>query len=485
MTPMKTTFGRLMRLASWLLVFGLLCSLAVDHSGFRGVLQAAAVIDDSWTEDVAAALRQAQRERKDVLMLFTGSDWCPPCIRLEKEILSQSEFLNEITRDFVLVKLDFPRNSPQAESITEQNQEWSRQFGVNAFPTLFLLDYQAKPFAIAGFSDDSVANYVKMLQTSREIRIQRDDKLKQAAAAEGLDRARFLDQALSLMRQELANLYYPELVAEIVELDRKDELGLRTKWNSAAEAELRKAILTDVMIISRLEEPASAIAFIDEVLEEIEFPIADHLSILNIKLNLLREMQDLDGAFELLEQMIGLPGVTVDSQQRLMVKQAFVKAGLAKADDGLKGGLDDGLKLLEQRLAQFPGSVHLLKARGELLDAGGKFEQALAAYEAAITQAKALPDLLIELISAKADTLFELGQEADALTTLDNFIEDARQPADLRAQALLHKSLMMRDRNRVRQARLAENRAVEIVPSSQQQREIQNLVERLRGKFDD
>ncbi|MGB1930549.1 MAG: thioredoxin family protein, partial [Mariniblastus sp.] len=41
-----------------------------------------------FTEDAAKAIQQAQAENKDVIFLFTGSDWCPPCKKLEKEVLS-------------------------------------------------------------------------------------------------------------------------------------------------------------------------------------------------------------------------------------------------------------------------------------------------------------------------------------------------------------------------------------------------------------
>ena len=56
-------------------------------------------------------------------------------------------------------------------------------------------------------------------------------------------------------------------------------------------------------------------------------------------------------------------------------------------------------------------------------------------------------------------------------------------PSDLRAESLLHKALIMRDMKRSRQARLAENRAIEITESPQERAEVQKIVERLREKF--
>lgn len=443
------------------------------------VCQTATVIgsDDAWMQDVEAGFGKAQRERKDVLMLFTGSDWCPPCIKLDEEILSQDEFLAEVTQRFVLIKLDFPRNHPQDETIAAQNQQWAREFGVDSFPTLFLLDQSGRPFAIAGYTDDDVASYLGLLEQSRQIRMKRDENLKVADEKIGLERAKALDEAMSQMREEIVALYYPEIVAEIVELDKKDELGLRTKWNSAGEAEMRRAILTDIMLISRIEKPDRAIAFIDEVIEEIDFPLPERLAILNIKLGLLRELNDLQRSTELLDQMIELDGLTPVSRERLLVKKVNLYFGAQQQDSAWN--------LLKESLQQNPQSVYLLKAKGDLHEALGQFDEAIEAFSSAIGRARNLPDIMIELVSAKADTLYDQGQEGEALATLDAFIDDNRQPADLRAQALLHKSIIMRETNRLRQARLAENRAVEISPSTQTKREVQNLIDKIRKKYGD
>ena len=93
-------------------------------------------------------------------------------------------------------------------------------------------------------------------------------------------------------------------------------------------------------------------------------------------------------------------------------------------------------------------------------------------------------DLLIELVAAKSDCLFGSDQQAEALKTLDDFAENNAVPADLRADALLQKSILMRELNRNRQARLAENRAIEIVDSPAEKASIEKMVQRMRAKFD-
>jgi tetratricopeptide (TPR) repeat protein len=432
---------------------------------------------DDWSEDVGAAFVKARKDNLDVLMVFVGTDWDLPSQKFEKNILSDADFQTEIKRRFAVVKLDFLRNSPQEPSIVEQNKNWAATFGVNAYPTIFMLDQHGKPYAIAGYEDWNVADYLGLLEENRQLRIRRDDKLAEAAGKDGLERAKALDDAIGQMRMDLAELYYREIIDEIIALDKDDDAGLRTKWNATEEAEIRKAILTDVMTIARLEKPLTAIQFIDDVLAEFAFPINQKMEILNVKLNLIRQTGDQQRVDELMDQMIGLDEVTVETKARLMAKKVYLMAGSNR--------LDPAWRELERSLTALPNNPYLLKAKGELYDAAGQHAEAIEVYNAALKVGGSAPDLLIEIVAAKADSQMDLNQEVEALATLDQFIDNAGNPADLRAQALLHKSVIMRERNRIRQARLAENRAIEIIQSSQQRREIQKLVESLRAKYGD
>jgi thiol:disulfide interchange protein len=68
-----------------------------------------------WGTDFPAALSEAQSQNKLVLLDFTGSDWCPWCIKFEHEVLSTSQFADYAGNKLVLVRLDFPHNIPQSE----------------------------------------------------------------------------------------------------------------------------------------------------------------------------------------------------------------------------------------------------------------------------------------------------------------------------------------------------------------------------------
>jgi hypothetical protein len=100
-------------------------------------------------------------------------------------------------------------------------------------------------------------------------------------------------------------------------------------------------------------------------------------------------------------------------------------------------------------------------------------------------QAADKPDLLIEVIAARADLLTGLDKPEEALQILDTFADDSRMPTDLRCEALLQKAMIMRETSRRRPALLAENRAIEIADSPELKREMQRVVEQLRAKYGD
>jgi thioredoxin-related protein len=99
---------------------------------------------EGWKTDYTAALAEAAKENKMVLLDFTGSDWCGWCIKLQKDTFSKPDFKKFAQESLVLVELDFPRGKTQSDELKKQNEELAEKFGVQGFPTLVLLDPQGK-----------------------------------------------------------------------------------------------------------------------------------------------------------------------------------------------------------------------------------------------------------------------------------------------------------------------------------------------------
>ena len=102
------------------------------------LLQAGAA-EAKWLTDLPKAQAQAKKENKQVLMDFTGSDWCGWCIKLDKEVFGTKQFAEYATKNLVLVKLDFPRKVQQSEALKKANAALKEQFTIEGFPTLIAL----------------------------------------------------------------------------------------------------------------------------------------------------------------------------------------------------------------------------------------------------------------------------------------------------------------------------------------------------------
>jgi protein disulfide-isomerase len=93
-----------------------------------------------WGTDLPGALNQARSDNKMVLLDFTGSDWCPWCIKFDHDVLSTGEFANYAKTKLVLVQLDFPRTKPQSDDLKQANAALAKKFNVNGYPTYILLN---------------------------------------------------------------------------------------------------------------------------------------------------------------------------------------------------------------------------------------------------------------------------------------------------------------------------------------------------------
>ena len=83
-----------------------------------------------WFDDFAAAKAAAKKEGKPILANFTGSDWCPWCVKLEKEILEQKGFLDYASTNMVLFIADFPNGKRQSTRVVKQNSELKAKYKI-------------------------------------------------------------------------------------------------------------------------------------------------------------------------------------------------------------------------------------------------------------------------------------------------------------------------------------------------------------------
>lgn len=89
------------------------------------------------------AQKQAKKEEKKILMVFSGSDWCKPCIELKNEILESAEFISFQEDRFIRLVLDFPYNKKNqlSKRQVEHNEILAERYNEKGhFPLILLLD---------------------------------------------------------------------------------------------------------------------------------------------------------------------------------------------------------------------------------------------------------------------------------------------------------------------------------------------------------
>ena len=119
-----------------------------------------------WSENYLQARKVAAVKKIPMLILFSGSDWCPPCMQLDKKILDTKEFAAYAKKGkFVLFKADFPRSVKKPAAIAQQNQQLMQIYRVQGVPTIILAGADGKEFARTGYLPVDVKKYIEHLET--------------------------------------------------------------------------------------------------------------------------------------------------------------------------------------------------------------------------------------------------------------------------------------------------------------------------------
>lgn len=114
------------------------------------------------------ALQMAKTENKHVFVNFSGSDWCRSCIILKKTILNTAEFENYTKENLIILDVDFPRlkkNRLSKEQIKINEALAAKYNSKGQFPTILLLDSNAKILGKTGYKKLSPNKYIEHIQS--------------------------------------------------------------------------------------------------------------------------------------------------------------------------------------------------------------------------------------------------------------------------------------------------------------------------------
>lgn len=120
-----------------------------------------------WQTDYAKALEKAKAQNRRVLLDFTGSDWCGPCIQLKKRAFSRPEFGSYAEKNLILVEVDYPQRKKQSAALVKQNESLAKQYGIEekGYPTLVLLDPAGKIVReMSGYDGETAADVIAWIE---------------------------------------------------------------------------------------------------------------------------------------------------------------------------------------------------------------------------------------------------------------------------------------------------------------------------------
>ncbi len=124
----------------------------------------------NWLGDFNAATSEAAKEDKLILINFSGSDWCGPCIRLRKEILESSTFEDYAKDHLVLVRADFPRQKKNQQDAAQvkRNEALADKYNPEGkFPFTLLVNKAGKVIKEwDGFPNESPEQFVSEINTN-------------------------------------------------------------------------------------------------------------------------------------------------------------------------------------------------------------------------------------------------------------------------------------------------------------------------------
>ncbi|MFI5135604.1 MAG: thioredoxin family protein [Chitinophagales bacterium] len=113
---------------------------------------------------IDSAFSIAAEKNKNVLLIFSGSDWCAQCIRFEKKFLNDPGFIQFVDSNLVLITADFPQAKKQSSEIKKQNEELAERYNPSGkFPLILLLSPNRSVLGELDYRNENPAEFIAMI----------------------------------------------------------------------------------------------------------------------------------------------------------------------------------------------------------------------------------------------------------------------------------------------------------------------------------
>lgn len=187
----------------------------------------AAVNKAEWLQDIEKAKTQAAQEKKDLMLVFSGSDWCPPCIQFDREVISQPAFQQQMMQQYVPVNLDFPRNPPAIAKVQDsaRNTKIQQLYEIDSYPSIVLADAKGRPYSVdsSGYRPGGVPSYLAQLQQFHQLGRQHEQVFSKYDQAGEQDKLETAKQALNFVLGHKLIRYYGSSLEDWLKLAKEKD----------------------------------------------------------------------------------------------------------------------------------------------------------------------------------------------------------------------------------------------------------------------
>lgn len=186
--------------------------------------------------DMESAIAQAQAEKRNIFVDFTGTDWCTACIYLRNNIVESKEFEAALGDKLLLLEVDFPRTPELVAAIPEEEklrrESMLALYRIEGLPGVALLDENGMPYEIIQGTRRTAAEYIGLIKAGFAKRDARDAIFAEAEKLTGMERAQALAKALRLLPVGCHHKY-GKIIDEINAADPENTLGFKDSGTAA------------------------------------------------------------------------------------------------------------------------------------------------------------------------------------------------------------------------------------------------------------
>lgn len=183
-----------------------------------------------WHRDYASGLAEAQAEQKDLLIVFTGTDWIEICEKFHDEILSEPEFIDAVSPEYALVKLEYPKDGGLPREEAAQKALLREAYRVRGFPTVVLTDASGRPYGLNGYQPAAPREYADQILGIKQVRSSALAAAEGAAEATGRAKAEKIALTIPDLPGPLLVRFFQKEMEAVLAADPADELKLGSDY---------------------------------------------------------------------------------------------------------------------------------------------------------------------------------------------------------------------------------------------------------------